>query len=68
MAQKIWPEWKIFFTKVVQDHCRLQRASGTNYHANGAVNEALQQDTINALAKLATAMADDRNAVANLTS
>eukprot|EP00957_Ditylum_brightwellii_P167850 12777414-Ditylum_brightwellii.AAC.1 len=60
-AIKIWPPWKIFFTKVVQDHRRLQQAAGTNYRANSAVTETLQQDTIDALANLASAMADNRN-------
>eukprot|EP00957_Ditylum_brightwellii_P195118 14866972-Ditylum_brightwellii.AAC.1 len=66
-AQKTWPEWEIFFTKVVQDHRRLQRSAGTNYRANSKVNDVLQQDTIDALANLVLATADDRNAVANLT-
>eukprot|EP00957_Ditylum_brightwellii_P083623 6356765-Ditylum_brightwellii.AAC.1 len=35
-ANKTWPYWKIFFTKVVQDRCRLQKAAGTSYQANSA--------------------------------
>eukprot|EP00957_Ditylum_brightwellii_P122218 9320187-Ditylum_brightwellii.AAC.1 len=58
-ARKTWPQWKIFFTKVVQDCRRLQQAAGTNYRANSAVTETLQQDTINALENLALATADN---------
>eukprot|EP00957_Ditylum_brightwellii_P061214 4644831-Ditylum_brightwellii.AAC.1 len=57
-----------FFSKVVQDHQRLQHASGTNYCTNSGINENLQQGTIDALVNLASTMADDRNAVANLMS
>eukprot|EP00957_Ditylum_brightwellii_P085749 6523637-Ditylum_brightwellii.AAC.1 len=67
-ADKTWPNWKVFFTKVVRDRRRLQRAASTSYNANSAVAETLQQDTIDALANLAPATADDRNAVANLTN
>eukprot|EP00957_Ditylum_brightwellii_P098795 7526143-Ditylum_brightwellii.AAC.1 len=58
-ARKIRPQWKIFFMKVVRDRRRLQQATKTNYRANSAVSETLQQDTINALANLACATADD---------
>eukprot|EP00957_Ditylum_brightwellii_P018629 1399438-Ditylum_brightwellii.AAC.1 len=67
-SKKTWPQWKIFFTKVVQDCRRLQQAAGTNYLANSAVTETLQQDTIDALANLALTTADDPNAAANLTT
>eukprot|EP00957_Ditylum_brightwellii_P092111 7013537-Ditylum_brightwellii.AAC.1 len=38
-AGKTWPNWKIFFTKVIRDRRRLQRAAGTSYNANSAVAE-----------------------------
>eukprot|EP00957_Ditylum_brightwellii_P022615 1705951-Ditylum_brightwellii.AAC.1 len=60
-ARKTWPQLKIFFTKVVRDCKRLQKAVGTNYRTNCAVTETLQQDTIDTLAKLPSAMADDQN-------
>eukprot|EP00957_Ditylum_brightwellii_P120474 9191888-Ditylum_brightwellii.AAC.1 len=52
--------------KVIRDKRRSQRAAGTSYNAHSAVAETLQQDTIDALANLASATADDQNAVANL--
>eukprot|EP00957_Ditylum_brightwellii_P137399 10475610-Ditylum_brightwellii.AAC.2 len=67
-ADKTWPNWKIFFTKVIRDHRRLCKVAGMHYQANSVIQENIQQDTVNALANLASATADDRNAVANLTS
>eukprot|EP00957_Ditylum_brightwellii_P101570 7740598-Ditylum_brightwellii.AAC.1 len=67
-AEKTWPNWKIFFTKVIRSYRRLRKAAGMHYQANSAMQESLQQDTVDALANLASATADDRNAVANLTS
>eukprot|EP00957_Ditylum_brightwellii_P094207 7172664-Ditylum_brightwellii.AAC.1 len=67
-ADKTWLNWEKKFTKVVRDKHRLQRAAGTSYNAHSAVAETVQQDTIDALANLASATADDRNAVANLTN
>eukprot|EP00957_Ditylum_brightwellii_P128850 9829385-Ditylum_brightwellii.AAC.1 len=67
-ANKTWPNWKKKFTKVIQDKRRLQRVAGTSYNAHSAMAETLQQDTIDALANLASATADDQNAVANLTN
>eukprot|EP00957_Ditylum_brightwellii_P173983 13246411-Ditylum_brightwellii.AAC.1 len=67
-ADKTWPWWKTFFTIVVRDHHCLQQAAGSHFQANSAVQEALQQDTIDALANLASATPDDCNAVASLTS
>eukprot|EP00957_Ditylum_brightwellii_P104997 8002755-Ditylum_brightwellii.AAC.1 len=61
-ADKIWPNWKIFVTKVIRNKHRLQRVAGTSYNANSAVAETLQQDTIDALANLAFAAADDQHA------
>eukprot|EP00957_Ditylum_brightwellii_P138496 10556837-Ditylum_brightwellii.AAC.1 len=66
-AEKTWPNWKIFFTKVIRDHRRLRKAAGMHYQANSVLQDNLQQDTVNALANLASATADNRNAVANLT-
>eukprot|EP00957_Ditylum_brightwellii_P169299 12885207-Ditylum_brightwellii.AAC.1 len=60
-ADKTWPNWKIFFMKVIQDKRRLKRAAGTSYNTSSAVAETLQQDTIDALANLASATADDKN-------
>eukprot|EP00957_Ditylum_brightwellii_P018972 1427630-Ditylum_brightwellii.AAC.1 len=62
LADKTWPNWKIFFTKVIRNKYRLQRAASTSYNVNSAVAETLQQDTIDALANLASATADDQNA------
>eukprot|EP00957_Ditylum_brightwellii_P062117 4714412-Ditylum_brightwellii.AAC.1 len=45
----------------------MAKAAGTNFIANSAVQDHLQQDTIDALANLASATADDCKAVANLT-
>eukprot|EP00957_Ditylum_brightwellii_P189892 14456369-Ditylum_brightwellii.AAC.2 len=59
---------RFFFTKVICDHRRLYKAAGMHYQANSVIQENLQQDTVDALANLALATADDRNAVANLTS
>eukprot|EP00957_Ditylum_brightwellii_P137091 10453215-Ditylum_brightwellii.AAC.1 len=67
-VSKTWLNWKIFFTKVVQDRRRLQQAAGTSYNANSAVAETLPQDTIDTLANLVSATEDDQNAVANLTN
>eukprot|EP00957_Ditylum_brightwellii_P140338 10692516-Ditylum_brightwellii.AAC.1 len=62
LADKTWPNLKICFSKVIHDRRRLQQAAGTTYNANSAVAEMLQQDTIDALANLASATADDQNA------
>eukprot|EP00957_Ditylum_brightwellii_P201713 15326867-Ditylum_brightwellii.AAC.1 len=65
-VQRTWPTWKIYFTKVIRDYRRLHKAASMNYQANSTYGKTVQQDTIDALANLASAMADGRNAVANL--
>eukprot|EP00957_Ditylum_brightwellii_P032141 2436968-Ditylum_brightwellii.AAC.1 len=67
-AQKTWPNWKYFFTKVVRDHCRLCKTSGMNYQTNSVIQENMQQDMIKTLSNLASATVDNRNVVANLTA
>eukprot|EP00957_Ditylum_brightwellii_P075999 5777145-Ditylum_brightwellii.AAC.1 len=54
-AEKTWPNWKSFFTKVVHNHRKLCKAAGMNYQANGVLQDNLQQDTVDALANLASA-------------
>eukprot|EP00957_Ditylum_brightwellii_P127078 9688299-Ditylum_brightwellii.AAC.1 len=66
--EKTWLAWKAFFIKVVHDHHCLHKAVGMNYQVNSAVQVIIQQDAIYALANLASATVDDRNAVANLTA
>eukprot|EP00957_Ditylum_brightwellii_P190925 14538023-Ditylum_brightwellii.AAC.1 len=38
-AQKTWPEWKIYFTKVIRDHRHLRKAGGMQYQANSAYGD-----------------------------
>eukprot|EP00957_Ditylum_brightwellii_P165972 12636534-Ditylum_brightwellii.AAC.1 len=64
----MWPNWKIFFAKVIRDHMILHNAAEMHYQANSVLQDNLQQDMVDALANLALATTDDRNAVANLTS
>ena len=41
-AQKKWPAWKIYFTKVIRDHHCLRKAAGMNYHANSTYGDTMQ--------------------------
>eukprot|EP00957_Ditylum_brightwellii_P146570 11158224-Ditylum_brightwellii.AAC.1 len=66
-VEKTWPNWKIFFTKVICDHRRHRKTAGMHYQANSVLQDNLQQDTVDELVNLVSATADDRNAVANLT-
>eukprot|EP00957_Ditylum_brightwellii_P168004 12789171-Ditylum_brightwellii.AAC.1 len=36
-ANKAWPRWKMFLTKVVRDRQHLQQAAGSHSQANSAV-------------------------------
>eukprot|EP00957_Ditylum_brightwellii_P000566 44011-Ditylum_brightwellii.AAC.1 len=56
------------FNAMYQTGLQLQQAAGTNFTSNSAIQDNLQQDTIDALANLASATLDDHNAVTNLTS
>mmetsp|Transcript_19484 Transcript_19484/g.28690 ORF Transcript_19484/g.28690 Transcript_19484/m.28690 type:complete len:408 (+) Transcript_19484:103-1326(+) len=67
-ADKTWPNWKLHFTKAVRDQRQIKRAQQTGYQANVVLNNNITADTIEALANLVTATADDRNVVANLTT
>jgi len=67
---KTWPQFKIDFTRAHQEYRESQvttpRAAG--FLAQEFDPPGAQQDTIDAIANLATATAADRTAVANLTT
>ena len=69
-AYKTWPQFKIDFTRAHQEYRESQvttpRAVG--FHADEFTPTNSQQETIEAIANLATATAADRTAVANLTT
>ena len=74
-AYKTWPQFKIDFTRAHQEYRESQvvtpGAAGflaTDLPSNYASPEESQQQTIDAIANLATATAADRNAVAALSS
>jgi hypothetical protein len=70
VAYKTWPQFKIDFTRAHQEY---RESQVTTPHAAGFLAEEFapidsQQETIDAIANLATATAADRTAVANLTT
>ncbi len=69
-AYKTWPQFKIDFTRAHQEYRESQvttpRAAG--FLADEFTPTNSQQETIDAIANLATATAADRTAVANLTT
>jgi hypothetical protein len=66
-AYKTWDQFKIDFAHSHREFCdaRGTTAGSTNYQANNAV---YQDETIEAIANLATATSHDRQAVATLTT
>jgi hypothetical protein len=69
-AYKTWPQFKTDFTRAHQEYRESQvttpGASGFLADENSSLSD--QQETIDAIANLATATAADRTAVANLTT
>jgi hypothetical protein len=66
-AYKTWPQFKLDFAVAYQEYSETLdiNPAASGFHAEEATD---QQETINAIANLATATAEDRKAVANLTS
>jgi hypothetical protein len=66
-AYKTWEQFKTDFAESHREFrdARGTTAGATNYHANNAV---YQEDTIEAIANLATATSHDRQAVSTLTA
>jgi hypothetical protein len=65
-AYKTWPQFKLDFAVAYQEYSETLEITpaASGFHAEEATN---QQETIKAIANLATATAKDRKAVANLT-
>ena len=65
-ADKTWSNFKSFFATAHQDWRESQATTtGANFHS---ANHVYQQDTVDAIANLATATASDRASVAALTA
>jgi hypothetical protein len=69
-AYKTWDQFKLDFAESHREYrdARGTTAGATNYHANHANNAVYQEDTIEAIANLATATSHDRQAVSTLTA
>jgi hypothetical protein len=66
-GDKIWPAFKTFFSEAHKEWRQSQATTaGTGY--SSSANSVYQQDTVDAIANLATATAHDRSAVASLTT
>jgi hypothetical protein len=65
-AYKTWPQFKVDFAVAYQEYSEALDVTpaASGFHAEEATD---QQETIKAIANLATATAEDRKAVANLT-
>jgi hypothetical protein len=69
-AYKTWPQFKVDFTRAHQEYRESQAIlpSAAGFLADEFAPSDSQQETIDAIANLATATAADRTAVANLTT
>jgi hypothetical protein len=69
-AYETWPQFKINFTQAHQEYRKSQvtMPCAAGFLADESAPTDSQQETIDAIANLATATAADRTAVANLTT